>query len=104
MPIGQISADLRTALQSLNRTLVGAEQMVKRMDKEVAPAAKSALDDARRLLNTTEQALASDSPLQQDLRTSLRDLSRAAQSLRELTELLERQPESLIRGKKESKR
>jgi paraquat-inducible protein B len=104
MPIGQISADLRTALQSLNRTLVGAEQMVKRMDKEVAPAAKSALDDARRLLNTTEQTLASDSPLQQDLRTSLRDLSRAAQSLRELTELLERQPESLIRGKKESKR
>ena len=47
MPIEQISGDLRTALQSLNRTLVGAEQMVKRMDKEVAPAAKSTLDDAR---------------------------------------------------------
>jgi paraquat-inducible protein B len=104
MPIGQISADLRTALQSLNRTLVGAEQMVKRMDKEVTPAAKSALDDARRLLSTAEQTLASDAPLQQDLRTSLRELSRAAESIRELTDLLERQPESLIRGKKESKR
>lgn len=104
MPIDKIGGDLRITLQSLNRTLVGAEQMVKRMDKEVAPAAKSALEDARRLLITTEQTLASDSPLQQDLRTSLRDLSRAAQSLRELTELLERQPESLIRGKKESKR
>jgi paraquat-inducible protein B len=104
MPIAQISADLRTALQSLNRTLVGAEQMVKRMDKEVAPAAKSALDDARRMINTANQTLASDAPLQQDLRTSLRELSRAAQSLRELTDLLERQPESLIRGKKETKR
>jgi paraquat-inducible protein B len=104
MPIGQISADLRTALQSLNRTLVGAEQMVKRMDKEVTPAAKSALDDARRMLNTANQTLASDAPLQQDLRTSLRELSRAAESLRELTDLLERQPESLLRGKKESKR
>jgi len=104
MPIGQISADLRTALQSLNRTLVGAEQMVKRMDKEVTPAAKSALDDARRMLSTANQTLASDAPLQQDLRTSLRELSRAAESLRELTDLLERQPESLIRGKKESKR
>ena len=104
MPIGQISADLRTALQSLNRTLVGAEQMVKRMDKEVTPAAKSALDDARRMLNTANQTLASDAPLQQDLRTSLRELSRAAESLRELTGLLERQPESLIRGKKETKR
>jgi paraquat-inducible protein B len=104
MPIGQISADLRTALQSLNRTLVGAEQMVKRMDKDVTPAAKSALDDARRLLDTANQTLASDAPLQQDLRTSLRELSRAAESLRELTGLLERQPESLIRGKKETKR
>jgi paraquat-inducible protein B len=56
------------------------------------------------MLSTVDRTLASDAPLQQDLRTSLRDLSRAAQSLRELTDLLERQPESLIRGKKESKR
>jgi paraquat-inducible protein B len=104
MPIEQISGDLRQALQSLNRTLVGAEQLVKRMDKDVAPAAKSALDDARRMLTTVDRTLASDAPLQQDLRTSLRELSRAAESLRELTDLLERQPESLIRGKKESKR
>ena len=104
MPIEQISGDLRQALQSLNRTLVSADQAVKRMDKDVAPAAKATLDDARRLLNTADRTLASDAPLQQDLRTSLRDLSRAAQSLRELTDLLERQPESLIRGKKESKR
>ena len=104
MPIEQISGDLRQALQSLNRTLVGAEQTVRRLDKDVTPAAKSALDDARRLLNTADRTLASDAPLQQDLRTSLRELSRAAESLRELTDLLERQPESLIRGKKESKR
>jgi len=104
MPIEQISADLRQALQSLNRTLVSADQAVKRMDKDVAPAAKATLEDARRMLNTTERMLASDAPLQQDLRTSLRDLSRASQSLRELTDLLDRQPESLIRGKKESKR
>ena len=78
--------------------------MVKRLDKDVTPSAKTMLDDARRTLNTAERSLASDAPLQQDLRSSLRELSRAAQSLRELTELLERQPESLIRGKKETKR
>lgn len=104
LPIAEISADLRQALQSLNRTLVTADQAVKRMDKDVTPAAKFALDDARRMLNTVDRTLASDAPLQQDLRTSLRELSRAAESLRELTDLLERQPESLIRGKKESKR
>jgi paraquat-inducible protein B len=104
MPLDRIGADLRTALQSLNRTLMGMEQAVKRMDKDVAPAAKTALDDARRMLNTADKTLATDAPLQQDLRTSLRDLSTAAQSLRELTEMLERQPESLIQGKKETKR
>jgi paraquat-inducible protein B len=83
---------------------MGMEQAVKRMDKDVAPAAKTALDDARRMLNTADKTLATDAPLQQDLRTSLRDLSTAAQSLRELTEMLERQPESLIQGKKETKR
>lgn len=104
MPIEQISADLRQALQSMNRTLVSADQAVKRLDKDVSPAAKSALEDARRMINTADRTLASDAPLQQDLRTSLRELTRAAQSLRELTDLLERQPESLIRGKKESSR
>ena len=104
MPLDRIGADLRTALQSLNRTLVGTEQAVKRMDKDVAPAAKAALDDVRRMLNTADKTLASDAPLQQDLRSSLRDLAKAAQSLRQLTDMLERQPESLIRGKKETSR
>jgi paraquat-inducible protein B len=104
MPLEQIGGDLRVALQSLNRTLVSAEQAVRRVDKEITPTAKSVLEDSRRTLNSVERTLASDAPLQQDLRRSLRDLSRAAQSLRELTEFLERQPESLIRGKKESKR
>lgn len=103
MPIEQISGDLRIAFQSLNRTLVSADQAVRRMDKEVSPAAKSTLEDARHMLNTAERTLAFDAPLQQDLRTSLRELSRAAQSLRELTDLLDRQLESLICGKKESK-
>jgi paraquat-inducible protein B len=104
MPLEQISGDLRQALQSMNRTLMSADQAVKRLDKDVSPAAKATLEDARRMLNTADRTLASDAPLQQDLRTSLRELTRAAQSLRELTDLLERQPESLIRGKKESAR
>ena len=41
--------------------------------------------------------------LQQDLRDSLQELSRAAQSLRHLTDTLERHPEALLRGKPEEK-
>jgi paraquat-inducible protein B len=104
MPLDRIGEDLRTALQSLNRTLVGAEQAVKKLDKDVTPTMKATLEDVRRTLNTADRTLASDAPLQQDLRTSLRDLSKAAQSLRQLTDMLERQPEALIQGKKETSR
>ena len=104
MPIAEISTDLRRALQSLNRTLVGTEQAVKKLDTDVTPTMKATLEDTRRMLNSADRTLASDAPLQQDLRSSLRDLSKAAQSLRQLTDLLERQPESLVRGKKESSR
>ena len=38
-------------------------------------------------------------PLQQDLRDTLQELSRAAVSLRVLTDYLEQHPESLLRGK-----
>ncbi|MFZ5557160.1 MAG: hypothetical protein ACOZDY_10645 [Pseudomonadota bacterium] len=41
--------------------------------------------------------------LQQDLRETLREVSRAAASLRVLTEYLEQHPEALIRGKPEEK-
>ena len=74
MPLEQIGGDLRQSLQSMNRTLVSADQTVKRLDKDVSPAAKATLEDARRMLNTADRTLASDAPLQQDLRTSLREL------------------------------
>ena len=43
--------------------------------------------------------LSSDSPLQQDLKHALKDTSQAARSIRSLTETLDNQPESILRGK-----
>ena len=63
MPLEQIGGDLRQALQSFNRTMVSTEQAVKRLDKDLAPTAKSTLDDARRMLTTAERTLATDAPL-----------------------------------------
>jgi paraquat-inducible protein B len=47
--------------------------------------------------------LSEEAPLQQDLRQTLQELSRAAISLRVVTDYLERHPESIIRGKREDK-
>ena len=100
LPLDQIGADLRQSLKALNRTMTSVDKFVTRLDTDITPAAQGALEDARRTLKTAEQAFASDAPLQQDIRTMLRELTRTAQSLRALTDYLERNPESLIRGKR----
>ena len=86
---------------TLNRTLNSADKLVKRLDAEVAPAAKSVLEDAHKTLNTAEKTLAADSPMQHELQETLRELNRTMQSLRLLGEYLERHPEAMIRGKKD---
>jgi paraquat-inducible protein B len=42
---------------------------------------------------------ASDSPLQTDMRDSLREIAKAASSMKTLTDMLDQQPQSLIFGK-----
>jgi paraquat-inducible protein B len=104
LPLDETVADVRQALQSLDATLKDADKMVKRLDIEVVPEVRAALEDARTTLGAARQTLSADAPLQQDLRTALRELGRAAQSLRVLTDYLDRHPESLIRGKQEDKK
>ena len=65
--------------------------------------ARKTLEEGRKTLGAAKQILSADAPLQQDLRETLRELARTAQSLRVLTDYLERHPESLIRGKQEDK-
>ena len=101
MPLEEIGTDLRQNLVTLNRTLSSADKLVKHLDAEVAPAAKSALEDARKTLQTAEKTLSADSPAQHELQEMMREVNRTLQSLRQLGEYLERHPEALIRGKKE---
>ena len=104
VPFEQISVDLRQALQTLTVMLETTERLAKRLDSEVAPAARVTLEAARRALDASERILATGSPLSQDVREALRELARAAQSLRVLADYIERHPEALIQGKKEGER
>ncbi|MBT2324114.1 MCE family protein [Variovorax paradoxus] len=104
VPFDQISTDLRKSLATLNKTLVSAEQLAARLNNDVAPEMTAAMKDVRKTLGAADKTLADDSPVQQDLRQTLQELTRAAGSLRVLTDYLERHPESLIRGKPEDKK
>ncbi|MGH8649646.1 MAG: intermembrane transport protein PqiB, partial [Burkholderiales bacterium] len=95
----QIGADVRKVLATLDQTLKDADVLVKRLGAETTPELNQTLEQARRTLKATESSLANESPLQTDLREALREITRTAASIRALADTLERQPQSLIRGK-----
>jgi len=104
VPFDEIGKDLRTALATLNKTLVSAEELTRTLNNDVSPEITAAMKDARKTINSAEQTLSQDSPLQQDMREAMREITRAAGSVRVLTDYLERHPESLLRGKPEEKK
>lgn len=111
VPFEQISTDLRTTLATLNGTLASTEQLVKKLNTDTAPEITAAIKDLRTTLATANATLGSagrtlsdDAPLQQDLRQTLREVNRAAASVKVLTDYLEQHPESLLRGKPEEKK
>ena len=106
LPLAEISQDLRLAMTELRTALKSTEKLVARLDQSIegiAPQAGATMEQARKTLAEMERTLSPESPLQQDARNSLREVQRAAESLRHLAETLERHPESLLRGKQEDK-
>ncbi|HEY3433163.1 MAG TPA: MlaD family protein [Rhodocyclaceae bacterium] len=88
----EIGSGLQQTMESINLVL-------RRFDNELAPELKTSLQDLQRTLNTVEKTLATDSPVMVDVRDAAHEVSRAAQSLRSLADLLDRQPEALLKGK-----
>lgn len=108
LPLDEVVNNVHQTVQTLDATLKDADRMIRKVDKDLLPEigmtleeARKTLDEGRKTLGAAKQTLSADAPLQQDLRATLRELARTAQSLRVLTDYLERHPESLIRGKQE---
>lgn len=96
-PIDQIGNNLEQMLASGNRLL-------QRLDSETAPEAQAVLQAARKALDELGQTMANDSQFKQDASAMMRELTRAAQQLRVLSDYLERHPEALLRGKPEDEK
>ncbi len=93
IPFDDIGAHLDASLGQLDGLLT-------QLNEEVAPEARSTLEQAQETLSTATSALSGDSPLRQNLGRTLVELQRAARSLRVLTSYLSRHPEALLRGKR----
>ena len=107
LPLAAIGNDLKKDLEDLDQTLQSAKQLLSDVDVQLVPELKSDLEGLHRTLAAVERAmnsadttlLGADAPAQQELRAALQEFARAAQSVRALTDYLERHPESLLRGK-----
>lgn len=89
--------------RNLNDTLTQARNAI----AQLKPEAQASLAEVRRTLASVQETLARadrhlldpSAPIQRNAEQTLLDLQRAAQSLRVLTDYLQRHPESLLRGK-----
>jgi paraquat-inducible protein B len=84
---------------NLNHTLADLDGTIKQLNGDLLPAFKQTLKGANQTLGTANNALSADSPLQQNLNSTMQELQRMARSLRVLTDYLNAQPSSLIRGR-----
>jgi paraquat-inducible protein B len=107
VPVEEIGKDLKKSLDALENTLQTANRTLARVDAETLPEAKKALEDLRRAVAAAERVFSStdntllgpDAPAQHELRDALQEIARAARAIRLLADSLERNPESLLRGK-----
>ncbi|HEX4764395.1 MAG TPA: MlaD family protein [Usitatibacter sp.] len=100
VPFDKLAADLRRSLDTLDKTLKRADVVMNQISTDIAPEIKATLEQARKTLGSAQQVLATDSPVQGDLRETLQEVQKAAEQVRALTDYLERHPESLIRGRR----
>jgi paraquat-inducible protein B len=102
--------DLTNSLASLKRTLDQAELLVRHVDGRIDPLIDSAtntLSDARKTLadlrvslQNISDVLGPDSSVRPSLARALEELGNASRSVADLAELLKRDPNALLVGKK----
>jgi paraquat-inducible protein B len=104
------SAEIKQTFVNLNEAIDGLKVTMTGLDKQIGPASEqlaAVLEQAKTTLKTFEQAAANarnfisaQGGLGEEATRTLMQLSEAAGSLQRLTEFLERNPSSLITGRK----
>ena len=101
---------LHNALDSFDAAMGSTRRVMDSVDGEIGPAVAQLRESANRvgevlektegLLNELKGALGEDSQLRVHTTTTMNEISKAARSLRVLSDYLQTHPEALIKGKK----
>jgi phospholipid/cholesterol/gamma-HCH transport system substrate-binding protein len=100
----KINEEIGPIATGVNTTVQEVKELVQNLDSRVTVLSKD-LDDTIKqstaTLKNLQQATAPGSSVNYQLATTLKELSAAAKSLRQLADMLEQNPETLLRGKKD---
>lgn len=92
LEIPAVPGELEDVEKSIASVIKRTDKLMKKLDDQVLPQ----FDKTLRNVNAITE---SDSPLLLDMRDSLRELTKAAASVKILTDMLDQQPQSLIFGR-----
>lgn len=93
------SKELKEAATSINQSLKSIENLTLDLEREIPEAVQSVSNKSVTVLDGIGKLTAEDSDMVFELKRALRDLAKAAESIRMLADQLERHPESIITGK-----
>jgi paraquat-inducible protein B len=103
--LGQLSAAADRLAQASERIggAAGNAEKLLAADSPLVGTVKQAVEDIGRSATALRNSTADDSAMMQNLDGTMAELRRTSRSVRELAELLERQPDALLRGKAEAR-
>lgn len=90
---------LQSSMHSLHKILADLEIITSTVNADTMPEVNDILEELHELIKELKGWISADSPLQEDLLRSLQDIGKAARSINNLADMLERHPEALIQGK-----
>lgn len=107
---GNVNTRVETMADSIESTMGDAGKLMKNMDSRVDPlvsnventltTVRSSFAEAETFLAESQKIISENSELHREILITLESVSDASRSMEELTDYLQRHPESLIRGKK----
>jgi len=95
----QIGSDLQQVLKEVKTAVAEIGDLVKNINSETSPQLNTTLSELQKTLVDVQKGIGADSPLNYNATKSMEELSLTLRSLRELTETLNNQPQSIIYGK-----
>lgn len=97
---GEFKTHISSILKKVDTTMNQVSELSYKLNHNLEPELSNTLKQTKNTLLTIQHSLKNDSPLQQNLQITLHEFTKAARSIKALTDYLERHPEALIQGKK----